>query len=101
MGITFRSVVIPLRSLITSMLTLGFVYGLAVLVYQQGVLNWTGWVAVSQFKEGINYTLPVIMFFMITGICFDYDIFLLVRITEHRSKGMEPLQSIQRGLIST
>jgi len=101
MGLTFRSVIIPLRSLITNMLTLGFTYGLAVLVYQQGILNWTGWVAVSQFKEGMNYTLPVIMFFMITGICFDYDIFLLVRITEHRSEGMDPTVSIQNGLIST
>jgi uncharacterized membrane protein YdfJ with MMPL/SSD domain len=101
MCISFRSIVIPLRSLITNSLTLGFVYGASVLVYQHGILNWTGWGAVQEIPEGLNYTLPVIMFSMITGICSDYDIFLLVRIMEYRSNGMDTKQSVQKGLVST
>lgn len=101
MCISFRSVVIPLRSLITNCLTLGFVYGSSVLVYQRGILNWTGWGAVQPIPEGLNYTLPVIMFSMITGICSDYDIFLLVRIMEYRTNGLSTRASVEKGLVST
>jgi uncharacterized membrane protein YdfJ with MMPL/SSD domain len=41
------------------------------------------------------------MFSMITGICFDYDIFLLVRITEYRADGIDPAASVRNGLVST
>lgn len=99
--VAFRSIVIPIRSLVTNALTLGFVYGVSVLIYQGGILDWTGWGAVGKLGEGLNYTLPVIMFSMITGICSDYDIFLLVRIMEYRSAGMDPRTSIQKGLTST
>jgi hypothetical protein len=101
MGISFSSLVIPLRSLITNALTLGFVYGVTVLVYQYGILDWAGWGAVARMPDGLNYTLPVIMFSMISGICLDYDIFLLVRITEYREDGLDPRSSVQEGLTST
>jgi uncharacterized membrane protein YdfJ with MMPL/SSD domain len=101
LGVSFRSVVIPLRSLITNALTLGFVYGVSVLIYQRGILDWTGWGSVGHIPEGLNFTLPVIMFSMITGICSDYDIFLLVRIMEYRSAGVDPRTSVQKGLSST
>jgi len=40
-------------------------------------------------------------FFIITGIGLDYDIFLLVRVTELRGKGLDPQTAIQEGLVST
>ncbi len=39
MGFFFKSVVVPIRSVFSIMLTLGFVYGLTVLVYQDGILR--------------------------------------------------------------
>jgi len=38
-GLAYRSVVAPLRSVLTIGLTLGFVYGLAVCVYQWGAFD--------------------------------------------------------------
>jgi len=43
----------------------------------------------------------VVAFFIITGIGLDYDIFVLIRVTEFRGKGYDPQHSIQEGLVST
>jgi hypothetical protein len=40
------------RSVITISLTLAFVYGMAVAVYQDGILDWTGWRALSKVRGG-------------------------------------------------
>lgn len=42
LAIFYRSVAAPLRSLITMIYTLIFVYGLGVSVFQGGLLKWTG-----------------------------------------------------------
>lgn len=41
-GIAFRSLVVPLRAVLTIMFTLVVVFGAAVLVYQHGVLDSLG-----------------------------------------------------------
>ncbi len=32
------------------------------------------------------------------GVCLDYDVFLLVRVTEYREEGLEPLDAIRHGI---
>jgi len=93
--------VIPIRAVLCNMLTLGFSYGVAVMVYQFGALDWMGWHAVSGELKALPWLVPVVTFFIVTGLSLDYDIFLCVRITELRSLGMEPTEAIRRGLQST
>jgi len=100
LGFTFRSVVIPARAIVVNLFCLGMTYGLSILVYQYGMLNWMGWFAVSGELEALPWLVPVVVFFVLTGISLDYDVFLCVRVTEYRNDGVEPIQAIRSGLES-
>merc|ERR1719454_731784 len=47
LAITFRSIVIPLRAIVSNLLSLGITYGVSIMVYQDGALNWMDWFPVS------------------------------------------------------
>lgn len=101
LAISFRSMLIPIRSLLSNCLTLGFVYGVQVLVYQYGWIDFLGKSGINGKYGAIPWFSPVVAFFIITGVGLDYDIFVLVRITEFRGKGKSPQAAIQDGLVST
>merc|ERR1712070_94008 len=100
LGFTFRSIVIPFRAIVVNLFCLGMTYGLSILVYQYGILNWMNWFAVSGELEALPWIVPVVVFFVLTGIGLDYDVFLCVRITEYRKDGADPNQAIRSGLAS-
>jgi len=100
-GIAFRSVIIPLRSIVSNSLSLGFTYGLAVHVYQYGALDFLGIRNLSGDYHALPWIVPVVQFFCLIGICLDYDIFLLTRVTEYRAQGMDPRVAIRKGVVST
>eukprot|EP01062_Namystynia_karyoxenos_P071654 TRINITY_DN672_c0_g1_i5.p1 TRINITY_DN672_c0_g1~~TRINITY_DN672_c0_g1_i5.p1 ORF type:complete len:818 (+),score=330.97 TRINITY_DN672_c0_g1_i5:860-3313(+) len=79
----FRSIFIPLRSVITIALTIFFVQGFAALVYQHGALDFTHF---EGFKStgAVIYINPLLSFSIIVGVGLDYDIFLITRIVEYR-----------------
>ena len=101
-GVAFRSVLLPLRTTVTIAFTLIVVYGLAVLVYQDGALN-------SQPVPGMkaaagkaqDWVVPVLSFPMLVGISLDYDIFLLSSIAELRAAGHDTLSAIRHGVVRT
>jgi len=82
-GLAFRSVFVPLRSVVTIALTIFFVQGLAALVYEHGALDWTGF---SGFRStgAVIYINPLLSFSILVGVGLDYDIFLITRIVEYR-----------------
>eukprot|EP00047_Mylnosiga_fluctuans_P005590 m.241395 g.241395 ORF g.241395 m.241395 type:complete len:828 (-) comp13839_c0_seq1:140-2623(-) len=99
-GVAFRSILIPLRSVFTISLTLGLVYGLATFVYEDNILNFMQLGGVTGL--GALYWIPPILSFSIcVGLGLDYDIFLLTRILEYRHAGMSDRQSILMGLART
>jgi len=99
--LAFRSLIIPLRSLLSVLLTLGFTYGFTVLTYQYGLLDFLGMAGVNSKFKSLPWCAPVIVFFIIFGIALDYDIFLCVRITELRAKGYSPEDAVREGLERT
>uniref|UniRef100_A0A7S2K5X9 Membrane transport protein MMPL domain-containing protein n=2 Tax=Leptocylindrus danicus TaxID=163516 RepID=A0A7S2K5X9_9STRA len=99
-GAFFRSVNAPLRSVFTIGLTLMFVYGLAVLVYQYGWLEWLNWSSVKNTGE-IAWLPPIMSFSIIVGLGLDYDIFLASRVLELRLEGYDEQSSILKGLYKT
>jgi RND superfamily putative drug exporter len=58
------------------------------------------WFAVSGELGALPWIVPVVVFFVLTGIGLDYDVFLCVRITEYRNDGADPIQAIRSGLAS-
>ncbi len=60
-----------------AVLARSFVFGLAVLVYQHGALDWLGVRAfASDQPGGLSWLLPASTIFLLTGLALDYDIFL-------------------------
>lgn len=77
-GLVFKSFFVPLRLLVTIALPICLTYGLAVLVFQQGLL-W-GW----KKTNAIYWLAPVMSFSVLVGLGLDYDVFLFSRIYEYR-----------------
>ena len=100
MGAFFRSVVVPVRSVFSIALTLAWVYGLLVLVYQEGVLEWTGLDCFQQ-TDYISWLPPVMTFSIIVGLGLDYDVFLISRVLEFRMEAFTNNSATLKGLYKT
>ena len=69
-------VVAPLRAVVCLLWMLGLTFGLAVFVFQDGALNWTGIPQLSARSDGaMNWMSPCIAFSVVVGLGLDYDIF--------------------------
>jgi uncharacterized membrane protein YdfJ with MMPL/SSD domain len=95
---TFRSVVIPLTSIVLNLLSIGACYGLLVLVFQHGwghqLLGFTGTHPIAAF-------LPLFMFVVLFGLSMDYNVFILSRIKELRESGLSTEEAVSRGIRRT
>lgn len=96
--LAFRSVVVPLKSVLMNLLSVGASYGLLVLVFQHGVGN-----ELFGFRqvERIDAWVPLMMFSILFGLSMDYHVFLLSRIREHYDVTRRNSESIAHGLRTT
>jgi predicted RND superfamily exporter protein len=86
-GLAFRSVVIPLRLLVTVMVTLVVVAGTTVLVFQ-----------VILGQPGIYWFVPICSACLCIGLTIDYDVYLISRVYEYRLRGFTTDASILRAM---
>lgn len=99
LAVAFRSLVIPLKSILMNTLTVGAAYGLVTLVFQEG---WgAGLVGAPTDVGGIDSSLPILMFAVIFGLSMDYEIFLLSRVQEAHLAGMDTPQAVRYALERT
>jgi len=94
----FRSVVVPIKAVIMNVLSLGASYGLLVWVFQDGHLS--GLLGFEPL-EGIDPTIPLVMFAVVFGLSMDYEVFLLSRIREEWLGSGDNQQSVISGLAHT
>lgn len=90
-----RSVVLPLKAIVTTMLSLFASYGILVLVFQMGYLH-----ELLNFEpQGmLDISLLIIIFCALFGISMDYEVFLLTRIKECYEQTGDNIQSIIVGI---
>jgi uncharacterized membrane protein YdfJ with MMPL/SSD domain len=92
------SVVLPIKSLIMNVLNLSAVFGLLVLIFQdgrlEGLLDYTSPGAIEQ-------TMPILLFAVAFGLSTDYAVFLLSRIKEARDNGASDSECVAIGLERT
>src|SRR4029077_13259013 len=92
------SVVLPIKSLIMNVLNLSAVFGLMVLIFQdgrlEGLLNYTSAGAIEQ-------SMPILLFAVAFGLSTDYAVFLLSRIKEARDNGASESECVAIGLERT
>ncbi|MFL5898591.1 MAG: MMPL family transporter [Solirubrobacterales bacterium] len=92
------SVVLPIKSLVMNFLNLSAVFGLLVLIFQDGRLE--GFLAYSS-PGAIEQTMPILLFAVAFGLSTDYAVFLLSRIKEARDNGASDSESVAIGLERT
>jgi uncharacterized membrane protein YdfJ with MMPL/SSD domain len=92
------SVVLPIKSLLMNFLNLSAVFGLLVLIFQdgrlQGLLDYSSPGAIEQ-------TMPILLFAVAFGLSTDYAVFLLSRIKEARDNGASDSECVAIGLERT
>jgi len=98
-ALMFRSVFIPLRLILTIGLTLSWIYGLSILVFETTAFHFL--FPVLQRISALYWLVPVMSFTIIIGLGLDYDVFLLSRISEFRNKGFTEKASIHKALYKT
>jgi uncharacterized membrane protein YdfJ with MMPL/SSD domain len=99
----FSSLMIPLRAIISMCFAMGWTFGLSVLIYQDGVLEWTGFAPLSPTPGSpqLCWLIPVMAFSIMVGLSLDYDVFLVSRIVEYRAEGKGDVDSVLLGLAKT
>jgi uncharacterized membrane protein YdfJ with MMPL/SSD domain len=92
------SVVLPIKSLLMNFLNLSAVFGLMVLIFQDGRLE--GFLNYSS-PGAIEQTMPILLFAVAFGLSTDYAVFLLSRIKEARDNGASDSECVAIGLERT
>ena len=94
----FRSIVVPLKSILLNLLSVGAAYGLMVLVFQKGVgADLFGF----ERTPVIDAWIPLFLFTVLFGLSMDYHVFLLSRVRERYDQTHDNTGSVAFGLRST
>ena len=99
LAIAFRSILIPLKSILVNALTVSSAYGIVTLVFQHGWL--AGLFGVPTDTAAIDSTLPLLMFAVTFGLSMDYEIFLISRIQEAHLRGLDARAAVRSGVERT
>jgi putative drug exporter of the RND superfamily len=97
----FRSVVVPVKSILLNLLSVGAAYGIIVAVFQKGgpavgrsIADLLGF----QQVDAIEAWLPLFLFSVLFGLSMDYHVFLLSRIREHYDRTGNNTESVAEGV---
>ena len=93
-----RSVVLPLKAIALNLLTISAVFGVLVLVFQEGRLE--GLLGYES-QGGLEPTLPIMIAAIAFALSTDYGVFLLGRIKEARDRGADNRTAVAHGLERT
>ncbi|GIF45483.1 putative membrane protein [Asanoa ferruginea] len=85
------SIVLPIKAVLTNLLSIGAALGAVVWVFQQGHLGLAP-------LDGTNLTVPVLVAAIAFGLSVDYEVFLLSRMRERWLAGARPEVAVAEGL---
>jgi putative drug exporter of the RND superfamily len=96
--VAFRSVTLPLMSIVLNLLSVGAAYGLITLIFQDGrlqaLLDFTSYGVITQW-------VPLFLFVFLFGLSMDYHVFILSRIRELRARGASTKEAVTSGIASS
>jgi len=96
--VLFRSLLVPLIGTLGFLLSLGTAFGLTVGVFQDG---WADKLIPAPSGNPILSLLPILIVGILFGLAMDYQVFLVSRIHEAHSRGLEPAEAIVAGFRRT
>jgi trehalose monomycolate/heme transporter len=96
--LAFGSVVLPVKAIVMSALSLSAMYGVVVWIFQEGHLS-----GLLQFTPNgtIDPAMPILMFAIMFGLSMDYEVFLLSRIRERYDVTGDNTAAVASGLQRT
>lgn len=83
--VAFRSILIPLKSILMNILTVTAAIGITKLVVQDGWF--AGFLGIPTDVGVLDSSLPILLFAVMFGLSMDYEIFLLSRVQEEYLRG--------------
>lgn len=92
------SVVLPIKTFIMNLLTLGATFGILTWIFGEGHLE--GLLGYTS-QNALEMTQPVLLFVIAFALATDYGVFLLGRIKELRDQGMDNRESVAQGVART
>ncbi len=94
--VAFRSLLIPLKSLLMNALTVGAAAGVVTQVVQNG--TFAPLLGIPQDVGMLDASLPVMLFAVMFGLSMDYEIFLLSRVQEEHLRGASNAEAVVLGV---
>lgn len=96
--LTFGSVLLPLKAVLMSLISISAAFGAMVWIFQEGHLS-----RLLAFTPAgnITATTPVLMFAVLFGLSMDYEVFLLSRIRERFCETGDNRDAVAHGLTVT
>lgn len=99
LGFAFRSLLIPVKSILLNTLSVGAALGVVTLVFQYGV-----GVSLFGLPGALGYvdsSTPIFVFAIVFGLSMDYEIFLVTRIFEAHRRGLSDQAAVVEALGAT
>jgi len=96
--LVFRSIWVPLKSIIMNLLSVGAAFGFATVVFQHGF--GAGLIGVEH-QGFVDAWAPFFFFAMLFGLSMDYQLFLLAAIRERYERGSDTRSAVKEGLAIT
>jgi RND superfamily putative drug exporter len=95
----FRSVLIALKAVALNLFSVAVAFGAVVIVFQDG--HGIRALGLDGPLGGTFPAIPLIVFCVVFGLSMDYEVFLVARIAESRSAGLDDDDAIVEGLART
>lgn len=95
--LAFGSVLVPVKAVLMSALSLSATFGFLVYVFQDGHDGGLLGVTAGPLEAGVVVLIAAVVF----GLSTDYETFLLSRVAEARAGGASTQEAVARGLAST
>jgi uncharacterized membrane protein YdfJ with MMPL/SSD domain len=92
-----RSLVLPLKAVVTNLLSISASYGVLVAVFEWGWADWTGFHHIGT----IGTLTPPLVLAITFGLSMDYEVFLLSRIRERYSEHGDTGRAVAEGVASS
>jgi RND superfamily putative drug exporter len=96
--ILFRSLVLPLKAVVMTLLSVLASYGVLVAVFQWG---WADRLLGFTHLGHVTSWVPAFLFSILFGLSMDYEVFLLSRVREYRDRGGSDTDAVAFGLART
>jgi predicted RND superfamily exporter protein len=99
-AVWFESAFLGFKLALTVIVPIMTTYGLAVAVYQMGMLNWLG-IDMLMGTGGLDFRIIILTAGLLFGFAMDYGLFLVIRVYEYRLAGYDNLSAVKRSLVET